>query len=212
MDIIILLLCTFLIINRLMKMLGQYDPEEDKRRNERNTIIMDLMRKKYDLNANEKVINPQVISATELTLPEDLRKIIYDIKSQDINFDIDDFINKAKKAYVMYLNAIATSDNDTIKNLTDEDFFNKISIRSNAVKTKIDTIKDATLINGSLFGDRAMLTMSFTYSGFIFTEDDNGNVISGSKEKSQSRRSQVTFSRYLSQEKSWKITKEVNEK
>lgn len=209
MDIVILLLCTFLIINRLMKMLGQYDQDEDRRRN--NTVIMDLMRKKYNLKVNEKVINPQVISATELALPEETRKVINDIKNQDMDFDIDSFINKAQKAYVMYLNAVASSDSDTIKNLVDKDLYEKISIKNNK-KITIDNVDQATLIGAALFGDRAILTIGFSYKAFIFTEDENGNIMSGSKEKPQSRKSQVTFCRYLSQEKSWKITKEVSEK
>ncbi len=209
MDIIILLICTFLIINRLMKMLGQYDPEQERRRNEKTTVIMDLMKKKYDPKTNERVIHPEVISAAELALPEDVRKTITNIKRQDIEFDLEQFINCGQKAYIMYVNALGSKDLETIKNLVEKEFFDKIAIENSRVKTQVKEVKSSTLTGAALYGDRAMLTITFSYSITSFSEDENGNVISGSKDKKQTKTSHITFSRYLTQEKAWRITKDA---
>lgn len=209
MDIIILLLCTFLIINRLMKMLGQYDPEQDRRRRERSTVIMDLMKQKYDPQPNEKIIHPEVISASEMGLSSNIRSVINQIKTQDQEFDIDHFINRAQKAYVLYINAISENDIETLKHLVDQDLLAKLSIQS-SMKTRVNTVKQATLSNAALFGDRAMLTVDFIYDVISFSEDSNGNVISGSKDKLEHREAQVTFCQYLMQERGWKIIKEVS--
>lgn len=209
MDIIILLLCTFLIINRLMKMLGQYDPEQDTRRREKTTVIMDLMKQKYDPRLKEKIIHPEIMSPTEIALPDDIRNIISQIKGQDKDFDIDQFIIRAQKAYILSINAISDNDIKTLQNLVDQDLIAKLSIHS-SVKTRIDTVKQSTLSNAALFGDRAMITMAFKYDFISFAEDNNGNIISGSKDKIQSRESLVTFSKYLMQDNIWKIIKIID--
>ena len=206
MDIIILLVCTFLIISRLMKMLGQYDPEQDRNRRYKTTVIMDLMKEKY--NTSEKIIHPEVISPAELALPEHVRQVVSAIKKQDSEFDLEQFISRGQKAYGMYVNAISEKDISTLKNLVDQDLMAKISMENNQIKTKIESIKNAVLSEAALFGDRAMLTVDFSCSIISFSEDGNGNIISGSKNKTQEKKSQVTFCRYLTQEKAWKIIKE----
>ena len=209
MDIIILLLCTFLIVNRLMKILGQYDPEQDKKRYEKNTVIIDLMKQKYNNTVNEKIIHPEVISPTEIALPDHIRTIINDIKIQDKDFDIDQFIRRAEKAYAISVNAMSDNDIETLNNLLDKDLIAKLAIQS-SMKTKVNSITEATLSDAALFGDRAILTVHFKYNVISFSEDNNGNIISGSKDKIQNRESLVSFCQYLAQEKVWKITKIVN--
>ena len=192
-----------------MKMLGQYDPEQERRRQERTTVIMDLMKKKYDPRTNEKIIHPEVISAAELELSEDIRKTITNIKKEDLDFDIETFVNRAEKAYVMYVNALGSKDTTTIKNLVDQELFDKIVMENSKYQTQVTEVKNSTLTAAALYGDRAMLTITFNYNVISFSQDENGNVISGSKDKPQSQTSHITFSRYLTQEKAWRITKEV---
>ena len=209
MDIIILLLCTFLIVNRLMKILGQYDPEQDRQKNEKSTVIIDLMKEKYSNTITEKVIHPEVISPTEIALPDHIRSIISQIKAQDRDFDIDQFIKPAQKAYMMSIDAISNNDVEALNNLLDKDLIAKLAIQT-SMKTKIDSVVKATLSDAALFGDRAMLTVDFKYNVISFSEDSNGNIISGSKDKVQTRESLVTFSQYLIQDKSWRITKIID--
>jgi predicted lipid-binding transport protein (Tim44 family) len=189
-------------------MLGQYDPEQDRRRREKTTVIMDLMKQKYDPRPNEKVIHPEIISASEIGLPDNIRVVITQIKAQDQEFDMDQFISRAQKAYIMYVNAISENDLETLKNLVDQDLLTKLPMQS-SMKTKVNSIQNAVLSNAVLFGDRAMLTVDFTYDIIAFSEDSNGNILSGSRDKVQNRKSQVTFSQYLMQEKGWKIIKET---
>ena len=154
MDIIILLLCTFLIINRLMKMLGQYDAEQDKSRQGKNTVIIDLFKQKYYVNNNEKTINAQVTSVQELKLSETIRSTLNDIRSQDNEFDFDRFINGVRKAYGMCFQAIQENNLDVLKNLVDAELLETIKRNNKKADNPMSilNIDNIEVVDAALFG------------------------------------------------------------
>lgn len=205
MDIIILLLCTFFIINRLIKILGQYDT--DQARKEKNSIIMDLFKQRYNIEPSEKIINPEVLSAAELKLPDNIRSVFEEIRKQDNQFDFDRFINGIKKAYTMYIKAKSDCDQDTLRNLVDVEVLNSIKMQNDGFK-KIDSVSEVnqvTVKDAVLFGDRAMITVEIQSKEIHYIEDNNKNLISGSKDNPTQKIINITFCRYLTQEKIWKI-------
>lgn len=218
MDIIILLICAFLIINRLVKILGQFDPENDRERREKynKSVVAALFKQKYGSNESQNinVINPEIVSAAELQLPDPVLKVFQQIKMQDPEFDFDRFINGAKKAYIMVVKAISEADKKTLGYLLDSDMYEKVlkdveqtTMSGFSKHASVQEIESIDVVNAALYGDRAMLTVDIKSQQMSFSEDSKGNLISGSKEKPNSKTSNIVFSRYLTQENVWKISK-----
>ena len=218
MDVIILLICAFIIINRLVKMLGQFDPESDRERQEKynKSVVAALFKQKYEGNKpqNINVINPEIVSTAELQLPETILKVLQQIRKQDPEFDFDRFINGVKKAYIMTTKAVSESDQKTLEYLLDGDMYEKVleNIKQSNLSgltnhTSISDIESIDVVDAALYGDRAMLTVNIKSQQIFFSEDSKGNLVSGSKEKSVSKTNKVVFSRYLTQENVWKISK-----
>jgi predicted lipid-binding transport protein (Tim44 family) len=219
MDVIILLICAFIIISRLVKMLGQFDPESDRERRERynKSVVAALFKQKYAGNnesQNINVINPEILSTAELQLPEPILKVLQQIRMQDPEFDFDRFLNGAKKAYVMVIKAISESDKKTLGYLLDSDMYEKVlkdieqSSFSGFIKhNAVSEIESIEVIDAALYGDRAMLTVDIKSKQLSYSEDSKGNLISGSKDKTNNKTSNIVFSRYLTQENIWRISK-----
>jgi hypothetical protein len=115
MDIVILLLCAFFIINRLMKILGQYDPEADRGRKEKNFFNF------TPPNIMKEAKRSQVFSDTELALSEKLIKSLTEIKEQDPDFILDSFLSGSKKAFALLHKALLKEEKAEIDFLLDND-------------------------------------------------------------------------------------------
>ena len=178
MDIVILLLCAFFIINRLMKILGQYDPEADRARKDKGIFSFvppDLMK---------EVNKPKVFSESELQLSDDFLKIITDIKEQDPDFFLDRFLSGANKAFLLLHKALLAQDKAELDFLLDNDLIKPKG--REILKTNQAVLEDI-----ALYGDRAVITLFFSAE-----LEDKGFY-----------QAKVAFSRYLTQEGHWKITK-----
>ncbi len=125
----------------------------------------------------------QVLSSSEAALSEDLLKFILELKNQDTNFNLDRFLEGAKKAYLIVSEALIKNDKEAL------DFFLEKEFNPN-LHEWLKTIDSLEILEGVIFGDRALITL----------------LIKGVKNY------QVTFSRYIKQEKTWKISKIVEEK
>jgi predicted lipid-binding transport protein (Tim44 family) len=200
-------------------MLGQFDPESDRERRERynKSVVAALFKQKYAGNnesQNINVINPEILSTAELQLPEPILKVLQQIRMQDPEFDFDRFLNGAKKAYVMVIKAISESDKKTLGYLLDSDMYEKVlkdieqSSFSGFIKhNAVSEIESIEVIDAALYGDRAMLTVDIKSKQLSYSEDSKGNLISGSKDKTNNKTSNIVFSRYLTQENIWRISK-----
>lgn len=210
MDIIILLVCTFLIVNRLFKILGQYDADQSSARQSRNnSVILNLLKQKYDVEP--KTINAHTISLAELQLAPEIISVLDSIRQQDSEFDFDRFMTGAKKAYSMYMQALNNRDLNTLKHLLESDLYQKIKLdieqKSDVIKNvTINKIESIDLIKAAVYGDRAILTAQITYEASSLIQDSNGNLISAFQQPLQ-KKNKIEFSRYITQEKVWYISK-----
>lgn len=165
-------------------MLGTFDVNEYKTRQERNnSVIINLLKKKYNVSDEAREIDAKVMSADEAKLPEHISNVLKEIKNQDTQFDFDKFMSSVRKAYIMYMKAIQDNDLETLKNLLDSDLLTQKNSLTNILIEKIDSIE---MTHAVVYGDRAEITVKIVGdTQFQF----------------------ITFSRYISQEKIWKIIK-----
>ncbi|WBY16583.1 Tim44/TimA family putative adaptor protein [Erythrobacteraceae bacterium WH01K] len=124
------------------------------------------------------------------------------ISAADRNFDVFGFIEGAKGAYGMILEAFWNGDKETLRELCDDDvyagFAGAIDARTDAGETMDNTlirIEDATIRDAELDGREARVTMRFVSDIAAVTRDRDGNVVAGSLDDAIESRDIWTFAR-----------------
>ncbi len=127
-----------------------------------------------------------------------------DIAAADRRFDAILFLQGARGAYRMILEAFWRGDKDQLGQLCDRDVFEgfagAIDARVAAGETlenRLVRIEDATIVDAGLNGSRASVTVRFTADIAAVTRDAAGTMIAGSLDDAIEARDLWTFSRDL---------------
>lgn len=132
----------------------------------------------------------------------------------DRRFDVPQFVDGAKSAYKMVLEAFWRGDRDELAWLCDSDvlasFNEAIAAREAAGETlenRLVRIDKAVITDASLSGRIAHITMRFDADIAAITRDKDGNVIAGSMTDAVATHDVWTFSRDLrATDPNWKLT------
>jgi predicted lipid-binding transport protein (Tim44 family) len=127
---------------------------------------------------------------------------VRDIAAADRRFDITGFVEGAKGAYAMVLEAFWKGDRETLKELCDADvyagFDAAIAAREAAGETldnRLVRIEDAKIDAAELVGKTARVTVRFQADIAAVTRDKEGTVIAGSLDDAIETRDLWTFTR-----------------
>lgn len=125
-----------------------------------------------------------------------------EIAAADRTFDLISFLEGAKGAYGMILEAFWNGDRDTLKELCDDDvyagFDAAITAREEAGETldnRLIRIEDTTVHSADIEGRRARIAVRFVADIAAVTRDSDGNVVAGSLDDAIESRDVWTFSR-----------------
>ena len=125
-----------------------------------------------------------------------------DIAAADRRFDALSFLQGARGAYRMVLEAFWRADREQLAQLCDSDvyagFVAAIDAREAAGETldnRLVRIEEATLVDASLTGTLARVTVRFTADIAAVTRDAGGTMIAGSLDDAIEARDLWTFSR-----------------
>ncbi len=150
----------------------------------------------------------QVIPAPQLQLDGALPAVergVREIAAADRTFDITGFLEGAKGAYEMILEAYWNGDRDTLKELCDSDvyagFESAISAREAAGETldnSLIRIEEYKIHTATLDGKMARVGVLFVADIAAVTRDKDGNVVAGSLDDAIESRDIWTFSRDVS--------------
>ncbi|AUW59797.1 preprotein translocase subunit Tim44 [Sphingobium sp. SCG-1] len=132
----------------------------------------------------------------------------------DRRFDVPQFVDGAKSAYRMVLEAFWRGDREELAWLCDADvlasFEEAIAAREAAGETlenRLVRIDKAVITDASLSGRIAHITMRFDADIAAITRDKDGNVIAGSMTDAVATHDVWTFSRDLrATDPNWKLT------
>lgn len=129
---------------------------------------------------------------------------LIDITKQDKEFDVHVFLQAAQDAFVYIVESFADGDRETLENLLGEDVYNAfdgaITAREAANETavtEIHAIKKSEIIEASLNGKNALVTVRFWADETSVIKDENSNIIHGHPEKTTLMRDVWTFTRDL---------------
>ena len=130
---------------------------------------------------------------------------IREIASADSRFNLAQFLEGARGAYRMVLEAFWSGDRETLRELCDDDvyagFIAAIDAREAACETLDNTlirIEETRIHSASLDGRMARIAVLFVADIAAVTRDKEGNVIAGSLDDAIESRDVWTFSRNVS--------------
>lgn len=140
---------------------------------------------------------PRVITAQATELPHANRELagfppaieqgLRDIGAADRRFDLMSFLEGARAAYAMVLEAFWRGDREELKQLCDDDvyqsFVAEIDAREAAGETldhRLIRIEDTVIHSARLDGKVARIAVRFTADIAAVTRDKDGNVVGGS--------------------------------
>lgn len=126
------------------------------------------------------------------------------IAAADPRFDLIGFLDGAKGAYRMVLEAFWEGDRETLRELCDDDVYASfdaaITAREEAGETldnRLIRIEDATVSSASLDGRMARIAVLFVADIAAVTRDRDGTVVAGSLDDAVESRDVWTFMRHL---------------
>ena len=135
-------------------------------------------------------------------VPAATERGIREIAAADRRFDLLPFIDGAKAAYAMILEAFWRGDKDELKQLCDDDvyqsFATAIDAREAAGETldnRLIRIDDTLVQSASLDGRTARIAVSFVADIASVIRDKDGTVVAGSLDDAIESRDVWTFSR-----------------
>ncbi|MCC3861821.1 Tim44/TimA family putative adaptor protein [Pseudemcibacter aquimaris] len=108
----------------------------------------------------------------------------------DRSFTLPLFIDGAEYAYGMILNAFWTGDSKTLKTFLNRDVFGQFEDAIKSMKddgktfeNKLEDVEKIELIDASIQGSMAELTVKYSSHMTIVIKDEDGNVVEGDPEK-----------------------------
>ncbi len=129
---------------------------------------------------------------------------LIDISNADKDFDIYDFLQATQDAFVYVVESFAEGDRDTLEGLLSPEvykaFDGAITAREDAgetIITEIHAIKKSEVLEASVDGKNAVVTVRFWADETSVTKDEDSNIIHGHPEKTTLMRDVWTFSREI---------------
>lgn len=189
-DIIILAMIAGFLVLRLRRVLGRRDghegnypdpfkeaPENDKDTHDEDNVVQ-LPDRSRDDNAPDPLADYDDDDPVAAGLTQ--------IRIADPSFDPNMFIEGSKVAFEMVLNAFAGGDRKTLKGLLSPDVYRNfeeaMSERERAGEVLEDTlvgIRSAKILEASMDGNQALVTVKYTSEQISALRDAEGNVIDG---------------------------------
>lgn len=200
-EIVILAMIAAFLGLRLYSVLGRRAEHEE-----------DVVPQRLDVGDNTPQIKPQAAQqaapqrAIELegVMPA-VERGVAEIASADRNFDLPQFMEGAKGAYEMVLEAYWTGDRDTLRDLCDDDVFEGFSTAIDAredaehvMDNKLIRIEETRIHSASLDNRIARIAVLFVADIATVTRDKDGAVVGGSLDDAIESRDVWTFSRNVS--------------
>jgi len=176
---------------------------------------------RFERSGESAPIRPAPAPAAELPRPaQEMGNLsaaaeqgLREITAADRRFDLASFLEGAKGAYAMVLEAFWRGDKEELRELCDDDvyqsFVDAIAAREDAGETldnRLVRIEDVSVHSAELSGRTARISVAFVADIAAITRDRNGVVVAGSLDDAIESRDIWTFARKVSSnEPAWLI-------
>jgi len=196
--IIILALVAVFILFQLRRTLGKktgFDPSNDSHKDGGAAPSQRAKTRLADDEDNVVQIRPDAEQATPvvnlgLNKSSPFYQTIEKINQLDSSFTVRSFFDGAEYAYGMVLNAFWDKDRKTLRSMLSRQVFDQFD---GAIKqmdqqkhhsdNKLMDIEKIDLVEASLTGSLAEISVEFTSHMIMVTRDDDGNLVEGNEDK-----------------------------
>lgn len=211
-DILILAMIAVFILNRLRNVLGKKTGNEEDISQNLN-VKTKLKETKPDRELNLKMNKDLNKSLYNLHEDRDINKALNAIKKIESSFELENFVDKAKKAFEYILNAYSANNLKNLKILLDEkiyqgyqkDIEKRIKKKENFEITIIN-IKEPIIKHAKVVDKKAQITLEYESEQIHLLKNSKGDVIEGDSNQILNISEQWTFSRELkSRNPNWKL-------
>lgn len=198
-EIIILAMVAAFLGLRLYSVLGRRAEQEEE-----------IVHNGFDRGEEQKPAPAAPATVTELPrserhitgFPPAIEQGLREIASADRRFDLLAFMEGARGAYEMVLEAFWRGDREELKELCDEDVYQGFSDALDAreaaghtLDNKLIRVEDTKVHSAMLDGQTARIAVLFVSDIAAVTRDADGNVVAGSLDDAVESRDIWTFSR-----------------
>lgn len=202
-EIVVLALFAAFLGYRLYSVLGRRAEHEEESIPQRFDSPNDQVDRPAQPQAANSIPQPRPLEI-EGVMPA-VERGIREIASADSKFDLSNFLEGARSAYEIVLEAFWNGDRQTLRELCDDDVFEgfsaAIDAREEAGETLDNTlirIEETRIHSASLDGRIARIAVLFVADIAAVTRDKDGNVIAGSLDDAIESRDVWTFARNTS--------------
>ncbi len=211
-DILILAMIAVFILNRLRNVLGKKTGNEEDI-NQNLNVKTKLKETKPDRELNLKMNKDLNKSLYNLHEDRDINKALNAIKKIEPSFELENFVDKAKKAFEYILNAYSANNLKNLKILLDEkiyqgyqkDIEKRIKKKENFEITIIN-IKEPLIKHAKVVDKKAQITLEYESEQIHLLKNSKGDIIEGDSNQILNISEQWTFSRELkSRNPNWKL-------
>ncbi len=108
------------------------------------------------------------------------------IRGADSDFDAEQFVEGGKSAFEMIINSYASGDRETLRPLLSDEVYENFgqaiaerAEKKHTLETTLVAIRSADLLEASMDGRVAFLTVKFVTEQINVTRDDKGEVVDG---------------------------------
>lgn len=201
-DILVLLVVVVLIFQRLWKVLGTGGdmPRKVKLSREGAEKLYNLLRSETEKELRDSLQNSEVLTPVDETPLSELDRTLLQIP----DFNRDNFISGAKKAFEMITAAFNQADTATLKILVSSDIckkMNEIIKQRQADKITAETdfigFDKVEIIKAEITGNKASISVEFVSEQVNVLRAENGEVIEGDENYIQNITDVWTFERPL---------------
>jgi len=153
--------------------------------------------------AQARPLNAALLRPADTTAPMPaVERAIRDISAADRRFDAFSFLEGARGAYTMVLEAFWRGDKDELSQLCDRDVYESFAAAIDArvaagqtLDNRLVRVEEATITSASFVAPIARITVRFTADIAAVTRDADGNVVAGSLDDAIQSTDIWTFSR-----------------
>jgi predicted lipid-binding transport protein (Tim44 family) len=215
-DILILGAIAAFILLRYRSMLGEKsgrDPEEIREQQARREAELAARVVQLPNVKDATIIDAKPQPAPHTDYPENLRDVLDRAMGIDPDFNAPEFLQGARSAFEMVLNAYRTRDRDALKMLLAPKLYEVFAgalaeeeAKGLRTENTLVAIRRADITEASLAGSQATITVAFTSDQIQLTRNSAGEIIEGDAGQEIEIEDRWVFTRDLrSQSPNWTI-------
>jgi predicted lipid-binding transport protein (Tim44 family) len=185
-DLILFAALALFVLIRLFNTLGKIDSGHEMRNHKRNLSPQE------EIHSTNQPVDISIASAFEASLPVEIREVFDKIRVQYPKFNAEQFLNGARNAFPMILEAFAKHDAETLRRLLTTEIFKTFKAEIDRRKASgliynsiVLMIKECEITQATFDGQEIVISLRIVSEQINSVTDAQGNLIEGDPNNSE---------------------------